>query len=83
MRREESPVAYLAAVLILTQVEALTSEIEELSATFAKVTEAPPEEQTQKFQVSVRLTPGDSKIWQRRGTQENSAWPVVMEFQSH
>ncbi|XP_048079004.2 CDK5 regulatory subunit-associated protein 2 isoform X9 [Ursus arctos] len=32
------------------EVEALTSEIEELSAAFAKVTEAPPEAQTQKFQ---------------------------------
>ncbi|XP_040487731.1 CDK5 regulatory subunit-associated protein 2 isoform X2 [Ursus maritimus] len=34
------------------EVEALTSEIEELSAAFAKVTEAPPEAQTQKFQGS-------------------------------
>uniref|UniRef100_A0A452RNX8 CDK5 regulatory subunit-associated protein 2 n=1 Tax=Ursus americanus TaxID=9643 RepID=A0A452RNX8_URSAM len=34
------------------EVEALTSEIEELSAAFAKVTEVPPEAQTQKFQGS-------------------------------
>ncbi|XP_034520296.1 CDK5 regulatory subunit-associated protein 2 isoform X9 [Ailuropoda melanoleuca] len=34
------------------EVEALTSEIEELSAAFAKVTEGPPEAQTHKFQGS-------------------------------
>lgn len=49
------PVAHLAAVLTLTQVEDLNSEIEKLSAAFAKVTEVPLKAQTQKFQVSVHL----------------------------
>lgn len=38
-------------VLIFTQVEELTSEIEELNAAFAKAQEAHQETQTQKFQV--------------------------------
>ena len=39
--------------LIFTQIEELNSEIEELSAAFAKAKEAPQKAQTQKFQVSV------------------------------
>lgn len=39
--------------LIFTQIEELNSEIEALSAAFAKVEEAPQKAQTQKFQVSV------------------------------
>lgn len=38
---------------IFTQIEELNSEIEELSAAFAKAKEAPQKAQTQKFQVSV------------------------------
>lgn len=41
--------------LIFTQVEELNSEIEALSAAFAKAKEAPQKAQTQKFQVSVAL----------------------------